>query len=350
MLEFLEFWGRDEADPYTFLHYEDLPDLRTLPGGTYVFCALDQLTPAGRGIARELEAQLRRIGPGLRVLNSVDRTLGRFELLDTLQHRALNRHGAAPATTDLTGLRYPVFLRQEHEHLGPISPLLPDPRALEVGLAGAVVRGYALNDLLVVEYCETADQRGVYRKYSAFGIGSAIVPQFVSYGRDWMLRLGNTEFDAAMIREEWSWVTENPHEAELRRLFDVAGVEYGRADYAIKDGRIETWEINLNPTIARYPALSPEHENLRRPTIEHFHRRFHEAFKTLDDGDSGQVVNLRYSPEALRSRGAMVRTPHQRRFPAGLVRAARPVRPLVDWAIRSLSPVLLRMAGRRRPE
>ncbi len=350
VLEFLEFWGRDAADPYAFLHYEDLPDRPSLPAGTYVFCSLDQLTPAGLGIARELEAQLRSSGSGVRVLNSVDRTLGRLELLETLHRRGLNQHGAARATADLRGLRFPVFLREEHQHKGPISPLLPDPMALEVELARSVVRGYPLNETLVVEYCDTADDAGIYRKYSTFVIGSAIIPQFMSYGHEWMLHVGDTEFDSAMIREEWNWVRENPHDAELRPIFELAGVEYGRIDYAMKDGRIETWEINLNPTLARYPMLSPEQERLRRPTIEHFHRRFHDAFEMLDGGAPERSVAIRYSPESLRSRGAMIRRGHTPRFPAALVRAARPVRPLVDWIIRSLSPVLLRMAGRRDTE
>ena len=42
----------------------------------------------------------------------------------------------------------------------------------------------------------------------------------------------------------------NPHEAEVRRIFDLARIEYGRIDYAFRDGRMQVWEINTNPMLA----------------------------------------------------------------------------------------------------
>ena len=45
--------------------------------------------------------------------------------------------------------------------------------------------------------------------------------------------------------------------AWLRRVFAVAGVDYGRVDYGVLDGVPQVWEINLNPTIGR-PAGWPQ--------------------------------------------------------------------------------------------
>jgi hypothetical protein len=44
-------------------------------------------------------------------------------------------------------------------------------------------------------------------------------------------------------------VEDNPHEAWLRRVCELGGVEYGRVDYGMLDGRLQLWEINTNPTI-----------------------------------------------------------------------------------------------------
>src|SRR5262249_42167607 len=41
-----------------------------------------------------------------------------------------------------------------------------------------------------------------------------------------------------------------PHRQALGEIFQAAGIEYGRIDYSVLDGRIVTWEINTNPTIA----------------------------------------------------------------------------------------------------
>ena len=44
----------------------------------------------------------------------------------------------------------------------------------------------------------------------------------------------------ARIAEELRYLRENPHEAELREIFSLARVEYGRIDYGVVDGRIQT--------------------------------------------------------------------------------------------------------------
>jgi hypothetical protein len=40
-----------------------------------------------------------------------------------------------------------------------------------------------------------------------------------------------------------------PHREELRQIFDLAGITYGRIDYGLRAEKIQVWEINLNPTL-----------------------------------------------------------------------------------------------------
>lgn len=74
---------------------------------------------------------------------------------------------------------------------------------------------------------------------------------------------------------EHAYLDANPHEAELREIFDLAGINYCRIDYGMKDGHIQVWEINTNPTI-----LKGRHLNSPREPI---HRRFAAAYRDAID-------------------------------------------------------------------
>ena len=40
---------------------------------------------------------------------------------------------------------------------------------------------------------------------------------------------------------------------QLREIFDLAQIEYGRIDYGMLDGKVQCWEINTNPGLALAP-------------------------------------------------------------------------------------------------
>ena len=41
----------------------------------------------------------------------------------------------------------------------------------------------------------------------------------------------------------------NPYAERLRPAFEAAGIDYGRADFGFRDGRLAVYEINTNPSI-----------------------------------------------------------------------------------------------------
>lgn len=352
--EYLELRGRGLAGRMSVLHYEELPAWRALPAGTYVLSALDQLYPAGTRLLGELLDRLAEAGPCVRVLNSPRTTLLRLALLEELAHRGLNRHRAVSAAGDLGGLRFPVFLREEHRHTGAMTELLQTPAQLRAALARAIVRGHRLKDLLVVEFCDTADAEGLFRKYAAFIVGSQIIPKSLAHGRTWMLKHAEADFTPSTILEERAYVLENPHEQELRRIFELARVEYGRIDYSLKGGAIQTWEINLNPVIGRGRRSSsrravpvPEElQPLREPAKEHFYRRLQAALEEVDVGGEPRQIAIDWSPRALRQSGAMTRHEHGSGRLASLKRALRPLRPAIDRIAGAISPVILKIASR----
>ncbi len=59
------------------------------------------------------------------------------------------------------------------------------------------------------------------------------------------------------------------------------GIEFGRMDYAIVDGRIQVFEINTGPTLLRWTLLKPD-QALRRPAVRLISEGLYEAFDNLD--------------------------------------------------------------------
>jgi hypothetical protein len=235
------------------VHYEELLDDPDPVDATYCFADLELLTTDE--LERAAKAREQLLARGCRVLNDPEQTLTRHALLTTLHDRGLNDFAVHRAGHPLPRCRYPVFLHGEHDHEGRRSALLHDDAALADAIRLAHAVDPELDDVLVVEFCDTADREGVYRKYSAFVLGDAVIARHVLFSRDWHLKEPDL-VDDAYVAEELAYVHTNPHEALLRPLFELAHIEYGRIDYALRDGRIQVWEINTNPTIVIPTSLN----------------------------------------------------------------------------------------------
>ncbi len=331
--EYLELWGRNLSERMRILHYETLVRQTRCDPGTYVLSTLDELNPAMQRVIEDLHSQLEG-RDGVRILNHPARTLRRYDLLVELARRNLNAFRAARAGEDLGGLRYPAFLRSQRDHEGAISPLLHSSAAVEAGIGRALVQGHRLRDLLVVEFCPTADENGFYRKYAAFIVGNRVVARSLNYGREWMLKFGGNAYSRSMVLEERDYVLSNPHEAQLAEIFRIGGVEYGRIDYSLKDGRVQTWEINLNPTIGRGSRpkknkAPAELDPIRQETKECFYSRFQEAWEAVDLAADGQpALPIAIDPRAIRATLSAGARPG--RLLATFRAALRPVKPLIE--------------------
>jgi hypothetical protein len=351
--EYLELWGKDVAGRLRIVHTASLPFETRMPCGTYVLAAMDQYSSGMASYIAALHGELSR-QPGIRFLNQPRRTLQRFELLRQLHALGRNEFRAVRVTDDLTTLRYPVFVRDSHSHDGALSPLLNSPTEVESAIGRALVQGRSAQRLMVVEFCDTADSNGYYRKYSAFVVGPHIVPRYLSVSREWMLKFGGSEFTPAMAEEELDYVLTNPHEAELRSVFGIAGVEYGRIDYAMKDGAMQVWEINLNPTIGRGTRESsgripPDVNAIRTRGKEHFYRRFHDAWCDVDVGGEtlppiSLSIDQSVTRQALESEGG------DDRWLSALRRVVRPAKSFVAPMVDRVLPIIGRVAMRRTRE
>lgn len=345
---YLDVRGQAIADRFEIVAYENLP--RRFRGGTYVFSALEQLSAPMERLVAHLHAQLSACA-GVRTLNHPGRTLRRYELLRELSRLGRNQHRAVRASEDLGGLRYPVFLRGERTHDGALSPLLHDAREVEAWIGRLVVVGRQLEELLIMEFCDTADANGIYRKYAAFIVGDQILPRSLDLGHDWMLKRHGTEFGTEPLAEEWEYVHTNPHERELREIFAIAGVDYGRIDYSMQDGRIRTWEINLHPTLGRgregskYRAPA-EFRDTHARTKDYVHERLREAWVNIDLHDDRDLP-VTLDPALVAAAAAVPQPGYRSPVTAAVRRALRPIKPLL---LRHGAGVFRRLGGwMRRP-
>lgn len=283
MAGFLKYWAPQLAASVQVVPYAALPRNPDLPLGTYIFSDLERLTDAQSSVVEYVAARLQAHEPPARIMNHPARSLRRYGLLRALAERGINRFDCHRAAGQGAPWRYPVFIRVEDEHSGALSPLLRDEAGVKRALLDQVMQGTDPERLLVVEFCETVDDDGIYRKYSAHRVGDRILPRHILFSRSWVLK--DTDLlDADQRQEVVEYVRSNPHADRLMEIFELAGIEYGRIDYGLLDGEIQVWEINTNPLITREPRhYGPDEMDFHRAHAA----RFADALLALDSGKAG---------------------------------------------------------------
>jgi len=319
--------------------YENItPDLE-LPSGTHIFGSLCQLPPSGREVAALLHDRLREASPESRLLNDPRRVCRRFELLDRMHALGINQFRAYRAAQAGAVERFPVFVRQESGHNGPLTGLLHTPKDLTAAMRSLRARGLPLDDMLVVEFRDMADGDGVIRMASVFRIGERIIPAFLLRGRHWMLKWTDSDHDGPAMREFLGYVCDNPHAAWVRGVFEQAGVEYGRMDYGICGDSLQVWEINLNPTPGPSPGpepppLEPELESMLQEGRGVYNKAMLEAFSELDAGSSGGSIRIQLDPALVERMQSDLRSIERRRARLGFLQSLYR-RPALGWPIRA---------------
>ena len=298
METYLQTWGRALADRIKLVFYEELAHLQQLSVGTYIFSDLERLSPAQGEIGTRVWEQLARAGPRVRLLNHPGQALSRYELLRKLYESGKNHFQVSRAAESGKTHRFPVFLREEKEHSGSLTGLLHSQEELEQALIQVMIRGHTRGDLLIVEFCDTSDASGIFRKYSAFRIGGQIIPRHLIFSHNWILQDIDL-LDEDKVREEREWLEQNPHEPLLREMFNLAQIDYGRIDYSSLGSELQVWEINTNPMVMQPPET---YKPLHLPAQEQFARRIRSAFEAIDgQQDWGDVIRIAIDPKALRS-------------------------------------------------
>ncbi|WP_051241550.1 hypothetical protein [Stappia stellulata] len=220
----------------------------TISTGACVFTDLDRLRYFELAEAATVCRRLREAG--VRVFNDPARVLLRYDLLSRLRALGINDYRVYPAAQRPRPERFPVFLKCEEGHSQHFFDVLEDQSALDACLDKLRDEGVPLTRVLVTEFANTPLRDGVYRRHTIYRVGSAMLPgntvledsPFVKYGRRGLAT--DAEFEEIIAE-----MAANPHAELLRPAFEAAGVDYGRADFGFRDGRLAVYEINTNPSI-----------------------------------------------------------------------------------------------------
>jgi hypothetical protein len=255
-------------------HYERLFQRKRLPTGTWIFTDHERLSAYELALAARVAARLEQ--GGARILNHPARVLRRFDLLSALKQAGINSFAAWRAETFPAPGSFPVFIRNEYDHDANGSALIPDQAALEAKLAGLQARGHSLAGKLVIEYAGAEISPGVWQRLQTYCVGGAIIAHTNVIDFRWHVKDAgepgeverHPQFETFLANEQ-EFISGNLYADVLRRAFALAGIDYGRADFAIVDGAPQIYEINTNPNHANHAALFRD-IHPRRAAIQKF--------------------------------------------------------------------------------
>jgi hypothetical protein len=179
--------------------------------------------------------------------------MARYKLLRNLSAEGINDFEVIRADERRWPEKYPVFIRHEQDHQGPFrTDLFQSREELKAALDRARAEGTSLRGLLIVGYAAEPFDGPWFRKFNAFRVGDSVFAHHLVIEDSWIVKYGRK---GVVLPEEYKqfeqkFVLENWHADELKRVFAIAGIEYGRADFGIVKGRVQVYEINTNPDIS----------------------------------------------------------------------------------------------------
>jgi hypothetical protein len=202
--------------------------------------------------------------------------------------RQLFREGRAAAALAAEGWRCPLLLRSPGYHGGHHFPRVETFDQIDA--AGAGLPG---NDVLAIEWLDSADADGMFRKYRAMLLGGETYPLHLAVSQRWKVHYFSSDMatSEAYRTEELRYLSD-PASAigdramlALRRIGETLGLDYAGVDFAIgADGTVLVFEANATMRIV--PPPTGPLGDLRRPFIE----RAMAAARMLFSGNRMPVV------------------------------------------------------------
>ena len=283
VVKYFEIYGKQLAPRSKLLFYDELTNVSQLPAGTYIFSDIERLDPRSAEQAAEVWEKLSQAGEKVRLLNHPTRSLRRYELLRVLYERGSNAFNIYRLTEQRIPQHFPVFIRGENDHSGNLTPLLHTQAELTAAINQLWSQGQSRENKVIVEFCDTADASGTFRKYSAFIVGEQIIPAHIFFSQQWMVKfVKGVEFISEdMLQEERQYLESNLHEHLLKDIARLSHIQYGRIDYSVIDGALQCWEINTNPQLPlpldKYAVVPAQ-----VPLLDYSMRQLTAAFSALD--------------------------------------------------------------------
>ncbi len=285
------------APKFAIEFYDRILCARRVAKATYIFTDLERLAPWELRAAGECYRALTE--QGLRCLNNPAYAMARVELLRALHSAGINPFNVFRAEEQPEPTRFPVLLRHEDDHWRPLPNLIANQKELDEALVRLRADGVPLRGILVVEFCGQPYSAQLWHKWGTFRVGPNMSVDHIAVDDDWLVKRGVWEkLTDAAVAEEHEAVKANKFADEIKSVFEVGKIEFGRADHAPVGGRSVVYEINTNPYIGHYVA---DPKPLRRETQAIARKRFAAALDVIDT-PAGGAVALRRTRFANRQR------------------------------------------------
>ncbi len=268
----------DRLFAVTKLVIEQCGDTVDVPPHDVIFNAIADPDDAPEALARVAALLTSASAP---VLNRPDRIAptGRRENAQRLRSlegvraakvQSFPRDRLVPATLEAHGFAFPVLLRSLGFHSG--DHFARVERAEDLAATVATLPG---DDLLAIEFIDTRDSAGGYRKYRAMFVGAAIYPLHLAVSHDWKVHYFSSEMESSeAYRAEEVRYLQDAHGVlgdsayrALQRVQHLLGLDYAGADFTLgPSGELVVFEANATMVVPAPPE--GEHFAYRREPIE----------------------------------------------------------------------------------
>jgi hypothetical protein len=270
------------------LSYGEFLRAKAGPRATYVFTDMDRLSLWDLRLAGLAFRRLR--DQGVAVLNDPARAATRYGLLRRLYLAGINEFNAYRVEEGVKPKRWPVFLRAEGAHLGPMTDLIQDWDQLLSFIERFVAKGIPLASLLIVEFSAQPVRPGFYRKFGSFRMGKSEFAHTCVDDDHWIAKTGKRDVTPPeYYDDELRIVRDNPYGPSVATAFDIAGIDYGRVDFGLVDGRVQIYEINSNPDM----GFGNDHPSaVRLESYRVFKAHYLDALRAIDTPETDGTVTI----------------------------------------------------------
>ncbi|MDX1519752.1 MAG: hypothetical protein R3318_06475 [Gammaproteobacteria bacterium] len=285
--------------------YTRLLEKSRYPQGTYIFMDRERMDPWEIRLFAGLYQHISQGGPGYRALNDPARMMSRYELLRTLHVNGINDFNVYLVSERQVPARYPVFIRHVFDHDYVLTELLHSQAELEMALEKLHAQHEPDEGLMIIEYCAEPVAGTLFRKLSGFRIGDHVFFHHTMHEHSWQVKYGQVNSATTeLYQEEYEMISKNAFEREIRQVFELANIEYGRVDFGLVNGKMQVYEINTNPTVI--PPRDTHPNPTRNKSMQLSWSRYTSAMQAIDDTDDLHSSPLRgFRDPALLSRSGL---------------------------------------------
>ena len=192
----------------------------------HIFTDLERLSDSQLITAARLYRTVRDLG--IPCLNDPAMVMGRYQLLCSLFEVGINPFAVYRADGQPKPAQFPVFVRNESDHDGPMSALIRSQDELDDHLKRLVDGGRPLRGLLVVEYAAEPGPDGIWRKVGTHRVGKNYSLHHQILSDNWVVKnyVQHVTSDA-LQREEKAAIIANHVPENVHRAFAISGIEWG---------------------------------------------------------------------------------------------------------------------------